>query len=241
MKLVTLYDNVSMKPQSLTEDWGFSLYIKMFCCHILFDTGANGNILLHNMQVLSVETPDRIFISHLHSDHTGGLNTVLRNKKNNTIVYYPYPYYKFKEEIGVTYRAIKDTTEIYPGIYSTGSLNFHSPINEQSLVLKEPYGLILIVGCSHPGIQNIIDFTTNKFGSDIFLLIGGFHLFASSRWSVEKIARILLRKVHYIAPSHCTGKQAKKIFKAIFKKRFIENGVGQEIEINNRKLVAKYR
>ncbi len=240
MKLVTLYDNVSMEPQSLIEDWGFSLYIEKTHCSILFDTGANGNVLLNNMQALSLHCPTRIFISHLHYDHIGGLNAVLKNKKDKTVVYYPYPAYNFREEANVIHRVVKDVTEICPDVYSTGTLSFHSMINEQSLVLKEQYGLILIVGCSHPGIQNIVDFVVDKFGSNVFFLVGGFHLIGKNRWTVQRIARALLPKVHYIAPSHCTGEPAKKIFKELFKERFVKNGVGQRIEINDGRLTLKY-
>lgn len=239
MKLITLYDNVSLKPRSLKEDWGFSLFIEESECSILFDTGSNGDILLNNMKALSLYAPDRIFISHLHSDHIGGLSTVL---KKGDIVYYPYSSYNLDEIIrraGATSVKIRDVTEIYPNVYSTGVLNFRSVISEQALVLKKPYGLILIVGCSHPGIRNIVDFVVDRFEGTIFLLIGGFHLFSENRRTVRRIAEGLFKKVHYIAPSHCTGEPAKRIFKDLFKERFIKNGVGEEIEIKDGRLNIK--
>jgi len=239
VKLITLYDNVSLEPHSLKKDWGFSLFIEEPECSILFDTGSNGSILLHNMKALSLRAPDRIFISHLHSDHIGGLSAVL---KNGDIVYYPDSFYNLDKTIqraGATSVKVRDVTEICPNIYSTGVLSFHSVISEQALVLKEPYGLILIVGCSHPGIQNIADFVVDRFGKTIFLLIGGFHLLGKNRWIVRGIVKGLFKKVHYIAPSHCTGEPAKRIFENLFKERFIKNGVGRTIEIEDGRLSIK--
>ncbi|MCD6107287.1 MAG: MBL fold metallo-hydrolase [Caldisericaceae bacterium] len=240
MILTTLYDNVSLNPQSsLKEDWGFSLFVQEDGYSILFDTGANGDILLHNAKTLSVSFPNKIFISHFHSDHTGGLTTIL---KKDSIVYYPYSSFDLSETLqkaGVNSVKINDTLEIYPNVYSTGVLPFRSAVNEQALVFQKSNGLILIVGCSHPGIQNIVDFVTDKFGKSIFLLIGGFHLLGRNRWRIRGIAENLLEKVNYIAPSHCTGEAAKKIFKDVFKERFIQNGVGRTIEIKDERLNIK--
>lgn len=237
MILTTLYDNVSLNPQSsLKEDWGFSLFVQEDGYSILFDTGASGNILLHNAKALSISFPNKIFISHFHLDHTGGLTTIL---KKDSVVYYPYSSFdlsKTLQKAGANSVKIKDTLEIYPNVYSTGVLHFRSVANEQALVLQKSNGLILIVGCSHPGIQNIVDFVTDKFGKSIFLLIGGFHLLGRNRWKIRRIAKNLFEKVYYIAPSHCTGEAAKKIFKDVFKERFIQNGVGRTIKIEDERL-----
>ncbi len=237
MILTTLYDNVSLSPQSsLKEDWGFSLFVQENGYSILFDTGASGDILLHNAKILSISFPNKIFISHFHSDHTGGLATIL---KKDSVVYYPYSSFDLSgtlQKMGVNSVKIKDTLEIYPNVYSTGVLHFRSIANEQALVFQKSNGLILIVGCSHPGIQNIVDFVTDKFGKSIFLLIGGFHLLGESRWRIQRIAENLFEKVYYIAPSHCTGEAAKKIFKDVFKERFIQNGVGRTIKIEDERL-----
>jgi 7,8-dihydropterin-6-yl-methyl-4-(beta-D-ribofuranosyl)aminobenzene 5'-phosphate synthase len=239
MILTTLYDNVSLNPQSFKEDWGFSLFVQEDGCSILFDTGASGNILLHNAKALSISFPDKIFISHLHLDHTGGLAAIL---KKDSVVYYPYSSFdlsKTLQKAGANSVKIKDTLEIYPNVYSTGVLPFRSAVNEQALVFQKSNGLILIVGCSHPGIQNITDFVIDKFGKSIFLLIGGFHLLGRNRWKIRRIAENLFEKVHYIAPSHCTGEAAKKIFKNVFKERFIQNGAGRIIEIEKGRLGIK--
>ena len=77
MKITIVYDNCLSKP-GLRTGWGFSSLIETDCAPpLLFDTGADGTTLLHNMRKLGID-PGRIgiiVISHAHGDHTGGLSS----------------------------------------------------------------------------------------------------------------------------------------------------------------------
>lgn len=75
MKVTIIYDNTSISPD-LQADWGFSALVEVKEKKILFDTGANGEILPSNMKKLEIEPREieDIFISHLHWGHTGGLS-----------------------------------------------------------------------------------------------------------------------------------------------------------------------
>jgi len=74
MKITIIYDNEVWK-EGLRADWGFSCLVEAYNKKILFDTGANGSILLDNMRKLDINPTeiDDVFISHAHWDHTGGL------------------------------------------------------------------------------------------------------------------------------------------------------------------------
>ena len=74
MKMTILYDNEKCR-EDLEADWGFACLVEVRGLKILFDTGADGPVLLENMNKLDIDprTVDEVFISHVHFDHTGGL------------------------------------------------------------------------------------------------------------------------------------------------------------------------
>jgi 7,8-dihydropterin-6-yl-methyl-4-(beta-D-ribofuranosyl)aminobenzene 5'-phosphate synthase len=77
MKAIIIYDNTRYH-KALQADWGFSCMVYGGGIPtILFNTGANGQILLSNMRKLDI-TPkmiDVVFISYAHFGHTRGLRT----------------------------------------------------------------------------------------------------------------------------------------------------------------------
>ena len=79
MKLIIIYDNeIYREGIGLKSDWGFACLIETAHDMVLFDTGAKGNILLHNMDKLKIDPIgiDKIVISHEHRDHKGGLKAL---------------------------------------------------------------------------------------------------------------------------------------------------------------------
>ncbi|MEA1868363.1 MAG: MBL fold metallo-hydrolase [Thermodesulfobacteriota bacterium] len=211
MKITLIYDNEVWK-EGFRADWGFSCLIEVYSKKILFDTGANGTILLDNMKKLNIEPTmvDDIFISHAHWDHIGGLSDFL--KINPVKVYIPSSCpkpYGAKEVI-----KIKEPLKIDENIFSTGELMGV----EQSLVVKTENGLIVIVGCSHPGVKNILK-AASQFG-EIYALIGGLHGFSDFD---------LLKDLEFICPTHCT--QFKSEIKSLYPEKYVRGGVGKVIEI----------
>jgi len=79
MKITCLVDNAVEPGTRLWGEHGLSLLIESHGERLLFDTGASGSVLLHNMQALSIDphTISALAISHAHRDHTGGLPSVL--------------------------------------------------------------------------------------------------------------------------------------------------------------------
>ena len=79
MKITIIYDNTTHR-ENLRAGWGFSALVEAEGRTILFDTGAEGTILLENMSTLGVDprSVEEVFISHAHHDHMGGLVDFLR-------------------------------------------------------------------------------------------------------------------------------------------------------------------
>jgi len=211
MKIITLYDTYLENP-ALKEDFGFSCYVEAYGKRILFDTGSNSEILLYNMRQLKINPKDidAVFISHNHWDHTGGLNGFLRANGNKARVIKPETFDK--------------PTEIFENIYTTGYLNALF-LKEQSLVVKTEKGLVIVTGCSHPGIINIIR-RAKQIDERVYLVIGGFH-----HPPISVVNEFRNLNVEKVAPCHCTGDFAREEFRKEYKEDFIKNGVGKVIEI----------
>ena len=190
MKCVVVYDNDEGK--GLENGWGFSAYIEANEKKILFDTGCDGNALLYNMKKLSIDPKelDIIFISHGHGDHTGGLFAVLHKTKMPKL-YIPASAAMLEKIAGGKAEVVKvsEPLEISKGIWSTGELRGI----EQSLVVSTEKGNVIICGCSHPGLDVIIE-SAKKFGK-VYGVIGGFHGFSKLE---------ALEGIRFIAPCHCT-------------------------------------
>jgi 7,8-dihydropterin-6-yl-methyl-4-(beta-D-ribofuranosyl)aminobenzene 5'-phosphate synthase len=85
---------------------------------------------------------------------------------------------------------------------------------ELNLVIDEEDGLILITGCAHRGIVNIVNYAVEKFNKRIKTLMGGFHLYKSDPLKIEKVINNLGRfDIENIISYHCTGDLAIKIIK----------------------------
>jgi len=216
ISLITVYDNYQIEPE-LKTGWGFSCLIKMPNQNILFDTGADSLTLFSNMEKLKIDPKsiDFVFISHMHGDHTGGLQSLL----------------ELNEDLKVyTPDLFSEPTRIFKNVYSTGRLG--DLVREQSLILNTKKGLVVITGCAHPGIINIIKKVKDMLKGEIYLVLGGFHLSGNSDSELRKIIDDFRRlEVQKTAPCHCSGDRCQELFKQEYRADFIENGVGKVIKI----------
>lgn len=232
--LTTLYDNYQHDP-NLKTGWGFSCLVKVGDKNILFDTGADSPTLLDNMKKLEIDPKDinMIVLSHIHGDHTGGLLGILKMNSNLT-VYLPKSFPNdFKKEVK-SYKAniveVGDPTRISENVSTTGELG--TWIKEQSLIVKTTKDLVVITGCAHPGIVEILKEVKKVTNENIYLVLGGFHLAGVSDSELKKIIKSFRELgVKKAAPCHCSGDRTREFFKEEYKEGFISNGVGKVIEI----------
>ncbi len=208
MKITLLYDN-TVYQKELTKDWGFSALIEYKNRNILFDTGANGEILLSNMKKLNIDPKiiTHVFISHYHFDHTGGLSAFL-NQNKKVQIWAPTSFRGIHNNVPITY--FDSPVKISDNLFTTGELQGI----EQSMCIKTQKGIVVVVGCSHPGIENILE-VASKFGK-VYALIGGFHGFNNLP---------ILKGLELISATHCT--KYKKKIKESYPNEYMEGGAGK--------------
>ncbi|OPL11571.1 MAG: MBL fold metallo-hydrolase [Firmicutes bacterium ML8_F2] len=182
--------------EELRTEAGVSYLIEVNDRRILMDTGLNKNRehpspLLHNLHALgySEKDIDLIFISHLHLDHVGGK----KEEKNASFsisqgpvdlpkipVYAPVPLKPSAWNPGPEVHVIEEPTRLDRGIASIGIIPRYlfllGETLEHSLAVNVAgKGIVIIVGCGHQGIENILERTGSLFDEPIYGLIGGLH------------------------------------------------------------------
>ena len=140
------------------------------------------------------------------------------------------------------FELIEKTTEIAPGIHLIFQISDKPTtmeLREISLAIDTPEGIVLVVGCSHPGLDNIVGAAT-KINQHIHMVTGGFHLAVAKDAEIDQIVTTLhdTFKVDFVAPSHCTGEPAFAAFKKAFGDHYLYAGLGTSIELNANALSA---
>jgi len=242
VEITVVYDNYPSNDK-LRTGHGFSCIVKGFDKTILFDTGWSGRILLGNMQRLGLAPGDInvVVLSHMHWDHIGGLDAVLHENAQLT-VHLPRSFSAhLKNEIhrsGATVVETEYAHTICPGVRTTGVLTADT-IGEQALCVDTAEGTSVITGCAHPGIVNILRHTTEQLSANVSMALGGFHLSGIGADHIRGvIAEFKNLNVRAVAPCHCSGDLARRLFKEAYAKNCYAVGVGWQLTLGRAKRKA---
>ncbi|MDD5217174.1 MAG: MBL fold metallo-hydrolase [Candidatus Omnitrophica bacterium] len=237
MNIKILFDK-KIPSRKFASGWGFSALIDD---HVLFDTGCDGKRLLKNMDEMKIDFKkiEAVVISHNHWDHWGGLKELLKMRSGIQL-------WVGREGFEKS-RFIKSLPAgnmiCYPGassvvsdhVYSTGEIEgryMFKKMPEQSLILKTSRGLTIVTGCAHPGIVKILETVRERFKENIYLVLGGFHLFGKRRKTIDVIVRRFKELgVENVAPCHCSGKTALNMFHKAYGNNFMDLKVGDSFEV----------
>jgi 7,8-dihydropterin-6-yl-methyl-4-(beta-D-ribofuranosyl)aminobenzene 5'-phosphate synthase len=215
-RLTVIYDNeVYVEDIGLVPHWGLSCLIENEHGSVLFDTGGDGRILLHNASILGIDISRiaQIVISHEHSDHSGGVSALVERSDRMDI---------FRLERDPKLHAgiqiiTGSPARIIEGIETTGPIT-GGTIPEQALIIQGKSGSVVLTGCSHPGVDRILAMTRQV--KDFKGLVGGFH-------DLKDLS--MLSSLSLICPLHCTRK--KKRILEHYPITSIAGGVGRVLEI----------
>lgn len=232
LRISVIYNNVAFSDE-MELDWGFSCVVRSSDRTILFDTGGNGRILLKNMAKLGIDPQEieAVFLSHRHGDHIGGVTDFLSQNPKVAV-------YVLKSFSSILHEKVKNPytqiipvggpNRLYENIYSTGEMG--TWLKEQSLVLDTSKGAVVITGCAHPGIINIVRKAKQLVNKDVCLVMGGFHLLNKNASEIDRIIQDLKKMgVQKVSPSHCTGEEAILRFKKAWGENFIPGGCGAHL------------
>jgi 7,8-dihydropterin-6-yl-methyl-4-(beta-D-ribofuranosyl)aminobenzene 5'-phosphate synthase len=257
---------------------GFSAFIETDQGNYLFDTGGGRSIVANSLTLnKDLKSIRKVFLSHGHYDHTGGLSEVLKVKGKVDVHAHPHVFldriavlkeedreikrfigirYKkrYLESLGANFVFNTDFLEVEKGLFLTGEVprqtTFEKPdprlfteidgttthdlfLDDQSLILDTDKGIVLILGCAHSGMINIIHHVINKMRKDKFhAILGGTHLdFLTPEQLEESIKSLKNMQVEKIGVSHCTGMRAAFRLNQEFGDRFFYGCVGSVLEI----------
>jgi len=231
-----LYNNYANIPGTIA-DWGFSCLVEGGEQTILFDTGARGDILMQNVHKLNVDLSkvDIIVLSHIHSDHTGGLDSVLAIKPEVRVFIphsFPQDFARQHNLPDTSVQRIKDSKQICANVFTTGEMG--SSIKEHSLLFQTGKGQVVLTGCSHQGIINIVQTARELNPAPIYMVLGGMHLLRHSDTEIKEIIRLFKEAgVQKCCATHCTGDRAMELFAESYNDNFANAGTGTIITIKN--------
>jgi 7,8-dihydropterin-6-yl-methyl-4-(beta-D-ribofuranosyl)aminobenzene 5'-phosphate synthase len=238
LEITVVYDN-NPHREGLKTAWGFSCHVRGTEKTILFDTGGDGSLLLRNMKSMGIDPGqiDLIVLSHIHGDHVGGLRSILE-KNPGVIVYLPESFPEdFKEDVkgyGAKVIDVHGPLKVCEHVYSTGAMG--TWIKEQSLIVQAEKGMIVITGCAHPGILEIVKTAKDLIKDAVLLVTGGYHLGGKGKGEIEEIITDFKKLgVRYVGPCHCTGDKARHLFERGYQENYIDMGVGKIIILDDLK------
>lgn len=239
MKLSILFDD-NIYDDAFKSGFGFSCYIEHANEKILFDAGGKKDIFNQNTTKLKVLPAQitKVIFSHKHLDHIAGGEDFLKQIPQTTPVFIPSTFPELQLSKIPKHLPLKITDKNFEtignGIYllRLEGEYLSNTIYEQSLIIETEKGLVVVTGCAHPGIIQILK-TVGVYlpTKKIRAVIGGFHLYHSWFWNVYfAVKKIHVLGISQVVPCHCSGKVASKYFEKRFKENFIKGGVGKVIE-----------
>jgi 7,8-dihydropterin-6-yl-methyl-4-(beta-D-ribofuranosyl)aminobenzene 5'-phosphate synthase len=277
IRITILCENLIGQRVGLGEH-GFSAFVETDQGNYLFDTGGGRSIVANSLTLnKDLRTVQKIFLSHGHYDHTGGLPEVLKLKGNVDVHAHPHvfldrmsvlkengketkrfigiPYKKrYLESLGANFIFNSEFVEVEKGMFLTGEVprktSFEKPdprlfseingktqpdvfLDDQSLIIESEKGVILVLGCAHSGMINIIHHVINKTGKKKFYaILGGTHLDFLTPEQLEESINVLNQlEIERIGVSHCTGMKAACRLYQEFGDRYFYGYVGSVLEV----------
>ena len=179
-----------------------------------------------------VSDKDRLMRPDAHAIQGGLENFLLQNPAVTVCMPQSFPdsFQQSVKDQGAVVKTVSKPERIFSGVYSTGEMG--QAIIEQSFILDTPKGLVVVNGCSHPGIDRIVKKAGEICNKEIYLVLGGFHLGQASEERIQEIIRTLKELgVKKVGATHCTGDKAMELFRQAWGDDYVDCGCGAVIDL----------
>ncbi|MDR2865871.1 MAG: MBL fold metallo-hydrolase [Methanomassiliicoccaceae archaeon] len=252
-KLLCVYDEGALPETPLIGAKGLSILADVDGQRTLFGTGMRGRYFTHNSEYLNIDVNgiDRIILSHMHKEHTGGLPALLEMRDGIVDVLIPpeaadakrtkflgIPIGKegmpgLSEELTakMATQTVSGWTRLSENLFITSPLPDTGPA-EISLVVMTKNGPVLVCGCCHQGAERLIGYVEETTKKKVHAIVGGIHLTDKKKKEVHKVAEMLKEKGNpQLYLNHCSGHvQRTQLREVLGLKAVNEFYVGTEIQ-----------
>jgi len=106
-------------------------------------------------------------------------------------------------------------------------------LDDQTLFIETPRGVVVVFGCAHAGVVNILHCIAELSEKKrLYAVLGGMHLLRASKERIERTVTVFKDyDLEKIGPAHCTGNDATKKFKSVFPEQYFACSAGMQIEL----------
>ncbi len=227
-----LYDNCK-ENDDLQAGWGFSTLIEAGDHTLLFDTGNDAAAFFSNAKKMGIDyhaITDVVF-SHKHKDHITGYAEILKKLREDVRIFVPPGFQMKGIPSKLRVQTVPDFAVIGDNIFSL-VLRGGFFLKEQALILEMDKGLVVVTGCAHPGIVQILKAAQDRLKKPLYCVLGGFHIFRKTRGAVTNIVKEFQDlQVQQVAPCHCSGAHAIAQFQEAYSNSFYKIGTGSVLKI----------
>ncbi len=260
-RLIFVYGDRPALVKACKAAWGLGILLEFDGRKILFNAGGEEGLMRNNMEALNISPKDldAVVISHHHWEMVDGIGYILRENPNLPV----YATDVIVDRLGIkswakNFKSVPKELRLTPNVFL---MNLQSPrfeggpfgIQEVHIVVKTKEGLVILQGCGHPRIVNIMKKSIAATGEKrVYMIAGGTRLLRPgtpvrlpngdlftvpqmtyySDNDYRQIAdELLAAGVKKIIPTHCTGAPAETIFREKFGPNYIEQTLGMKVDI----------